>query len=362
MICLYNIVMAGSLLLSITTVFLFGQSATVQPPSKDPWAEFRSVTYIGQVDGVAPKASKLPDVSKFAKLPGEHLVGDRLILSVAGSGDAILVSKDVQEFAHMLLVDDAIKAVGKIPDKPLQRLGDYPPALQAFVSLSARITLPMHDIPTTGLPTDTKFLFRTSNRIRLEDSNGDSLELTIGDQTVSGQEKEYIKSLYKSLEATPIRMTKTQKQVNEALQRSIQEFELVGAARGYRMLILKTPAFDTNLEVQNVAAAKQYADLMRKLRTKAAASMAPLIDDMKKRFPHLIDAYPVGSQVSGLPKDTIEGLRRLANTHSSLGGKVPSDINGFLSRARIVDSQPGITLGFAMDPDGGVLGVRLWPR
>jgi len=354
--------MSGTLLLSLASIIVLRQSATVQPPAKDPWAEFRSVTYIGQVDGVAPTATKLPDVAKFAKLPGEHPVGDRLILSVAGNGDAILVSKDLPEFAHMFLVNDAIKAIGKIPEKPLQTLGDYPPALQAFVSESARATLPIHEIPTTGLPTDTKFLFRTSNRIRLEDSNGDSLELTIGDQTVSGQEKEYIKSLYKSLEATPIRMTKTQKQVNEALQRSIQEFELVGAARGYRMLILKTPAFDTNLEVQNVAAAKQYADLMRKLRTQATASMAPLIDDMKKRYPHLIDKYPVDSSVSGLPKDTVKGLSMLMQTLASLGGKVPSDINGFLSRARIVDSQPGITLGFAMDPDGGVLGVRLWPR
>jgi hypothetical protein len=146
------------------------------------------------------------------------------------------------------------------------------------------------------------------------------------------------------------------------MQRSIREFELVGAARGYRMLILKTQSCDTNLEVQNVAAAKQYADLMRKLRTQAAASMAPLIEDMKKRFPHLIDAYPVGSQVSGLPKNTVEGLKLMLSTLASLGGKVPSDRDAFLARARIVDSQPGITLGFAMDPDGSVLGVRLWPR
>ena len=354
--------MSGTLLLSLASIIALSQLATVQPPAKDPWAEFRSVTYIGQVDGVAPKPAKLPDVSKFAKLPGEHPVGDRLILSVAGNGDAILVSKDVQEFAHMLLVDDAIKAVGKIPDKPLQRLGDYPPALQAFVSLSARITLPMHDIPTTGLPTDTKFLFRTSNRIRLEDSNGDSVELTIDDQTIGGEDRERTRSLYRALETTPIRLTKTEKQLNETMERWKREFELVGAARGYRMLILRTPSFDTNLEVQNVAAAKQYADLMRKLRTKATASIAPLIDDMKKRYPHLIDKYPVDSSVSGLPKDTVKGLSMLTQTLASLGGKVPSDINGFLSRARIVDSQPGITLGFAMDPDGGVLGVRLWPR
>jgi hypothetical protein len=343
-------------------ILLLSQATSAKQPEKDPWTDFRSVTYIGQVDGVAPKPAKLPDLAKFAKLTGEHPVGDRLVLSVAGNSDAILVSKDLPEFAHMFLVNDAIRALGKIPEKPLQTLGDYPPALQAYVSESARATLPIHEIPTEGLPTDTKFLIRTSNRIRLEDSNGDSVELSFDDQTIGGLDKERTRALYKSLGSTPIRLTKTEKQINEAMQRSIREFELVGAARGYRMLILKNQSFDTNLEVQNVAAAKQYADLMRKLRTQAAASMAPLIEDMKKRFPHLIDAYPVGSQVSGLPKNTVEGLKLMLSTLASLGGKVPSDRDAFLARARIVDSQPGITLGFAMDPDGSVLGVRLWPR
>jgi len=63
-----------------------------------------------------------------------------------------------------------------------------------------------------------------------------------------------------------------------------------------------------------------------------------------------------------LPENTIKGMKMMLNTLAGMVGKVPSEINGFLSRARIVDSQPGITLGFAMDPDGGVLGIRLWPR
>lgn len=121
----------------------------------------------------------------------------------------------------------------------MQTLGDYPPALQAYVSESARATLPSHEIPTEGLSNDIIFLIRTSNRIRSEDSNGDSNELTIDDQTIGGEDREHNRSLYKSLGSSPIRITKTEKQIDEAMQRSIKEFDLVGAARGYRMLILK---------------------------------------------------------------------------------------------------------------------------